>query len=448
MTSVFRRSPARALPSVARGEGVWLWDTEGRRYLDACSGAVVVNVGHGRREVVDAMAEQGARVAYVHNGEFTSEAAEGFCARLAALAPTGLDRVYPVSGGSEATESALKLARAYHRLRGNPGKWRVIARRVSYHGNTVGALSMSGHAVRRAPYDPLLLDFPHIEGPDLYRDPDPASPANTGAALEEAILAAGPETVAAFIAEPVVGAAGGALTPPSGHFERIREVCDRHDVLFIADEVMTGVGRTGRMWGIQHSAAIPDLLVAGKGLASGYAPLAAVLVSPRVHDLFTELDQPFVHGFTYAGHPIACAAGRAVLDIVVREGLAERAATQGEKLDALLREVAGRHPIVGDVRGRGLMRGIELVADRETKAPHPAALEVASRFGEAALRRGLCIYPGAGHLPGPAGDQALIAPPLVVDDAELGELASRLDGSLAELERELEAAPLVQARAV
>ncbi|MBO0702314.1 MAG: aspartate aminotransferase family protein, partial [Candidatus Dormibacteraeota bacterium] len=314
MSSVFRRSPGSVMPSIARGEGVWLWDTDGRRYLDGCSGAVVVNVGHGRREVVEAMARQGEKVAYLHGGEFTSEALEAFSARLAAIAPAGLDRIYPVSGGSEATESALKLARAYHRLRGNPGKWRVIARRVSYHGNTLGALSMSGHAVRRAPYSPLLLDFPHIEGPDLYRDPDPASPANTGAALEAAILAAGPESVAAFIAEPVVGAAGGALTAPPGHFERIREICDRYDVLLIADEVMTGVGRTGRMWGIQHSAAVPDLLVAGKGLASGYAPLAAVLVSARVHDLFTELDQPFVHGFTYSGHPIACAAGQAVLD--------------------------------------------------------------------------------------------------------------------------------------
>ncbi|MBO0707557.1 MAG: aspartate aminotransferase family protein [Candidatus Dormibacteraeota bacterium] len=439
MSTVFRRSPGGPVTSIARGEGVWLWDTQGRRYLDGCSGAVVVNVGHGRTEVVEAMARQGRQVAYVHNGEFTSEAAEDFTARLAALAPRGLDRVYPVSGGSEATESALKLARAYHRLRGNPAKWRVIARRVSYHGNTVGALSMSGHAVRRAPYAPLLLDFPHIEGPDLYRDPDPASPASTGAALEEAILAAGPETVAAFIAEPVVGAAGGALTAPPGHFERIREICDRHDVLFIADEVMTGVGRTGRMWGIQHSDAAPDLLVAGKGLASGYAPLAAVLVSARIHDLFTELDQPFVHGFTYAGHPISCAAGCAVLDIVVREGLVERAAERGERLEALLREVAARHPMVGDVRGRGLMRGIELVADPESKAPFPAGMGVAGRLGDAALRRGLCVYPGGGHLPGPAGDQALIAPPLVVDDAELGELASRLDESLGELERELTA---------
>lgn len=439
MSAVFRRIPGTAPPSITRGEGVWLWDTEGRRYLDGCSGAVVVNVGHGRTEVMEAIARQGRQVAFVHGGEFTSPALDDFCARLAALAPRGLDRVYPVSGGSEATETALKLARAYHRLRGRHGKWRVIARRVSYHGTTLGALSMSGHAARRAPYAPLLLDFPHLDGPDLYRDPDPHSPANTGAALEAAILAAGADSVAAFIAEPVVGAAGGALTPPPGHFERIREICDRYDVLFIADEVMTGVGRTGHMWGMQHSAATPDLLVAGKGLASGYAPLAAVLASARIHDLFAESDQPFVHGFTYAGHPLACAAGSAVLDIMVRERLAERAAAQGERLDTLLREVAARHPIVGDVRGRGLMRGIELVADRATKAPHPARMTVAARLGEAALRRGLCIYPGGGHLAGPSGDHALVAPPLVVDGAELGELASRLDESLGDLERELAA---------
>ncbi|MGH7920503.1 MAG: aspartate aminotransferase family protein, partial [Candidatus Dormibacteraceae bacterium] len=392
MTSVFRRSPGSAPPSIVRGDGVWLWDASGNRYLDGCSGAVVVNVGHGRQEVAAAMAAQGTQVAYVHNGEFTSDAQEAFCARLAALAPPGLDRVFPVSGGSEATETALKLAHAYHRLRGHPGKWRVVARRVSYHGNTVGALSMSGHAVRRAPYTPLLLDFPHIEGPDLYRHGDPGCAACTGDALEKAILEAGPETVAAFIAEPEVGAAGGALTPPPGHFERIREICDRHDVLFIADEVMTGVGRTGRMWGIQHSDALPDLLVAGKGLASGYAPLAAVLVAARIHDLFSELDEPFVHGFTYAGHPIACAAGSQVLDIVVREELAQRAETQGERLDALLHQVAARHRIVGDVRGRGLMRGIELVQDGETKAPYPATAQASTRLGEAALRRGLCVY--------------------------------------------------------
>ena len=411
-THVFRRNPAHALPVITRAEGVHLWDGTGRRYLDGCSGAVVVNVGHGRGEVLDAMAEQGRRVAYVHGEHLTSEALEAFADRLAGLAPADLSHVYPVSGGSEATETALKLARAYHVLRGNPSKWRVIARRISYHGNTIGALSMSGHATRRAAYQALLADFPHIEGPYPYRcacGGDPACPACTGAALEDAILAAGPETVAAFIAEPVVGAAGGALVAPPGYYERIREICDRHDVLFIADEVMSGVARTGRMFGIEHWQATPDLLVAGKGLASGYAPLAAVLVGSRVHDLFLEMEQPFVHGYTYAGHPVSCAAGVAVLEIVEREHLAERASAMGERLGAALHQLSRRHAIVGDARGLGLLRGIELVRDPETKEPFPPELGAAARLGEAAQARGLLIYPGTGQVDGRSGDQALIA---------------------------------------
>ncbi|MFZ0215828.1 MAG: aspartate aminotransferase family protein [Candidatus Dormiibacterota bacterium] len=443
-THVFRRDPAHALPAIERGEGIYLWDDAGRRYLDGCSGAVVVNVGHGRQDVIAAMERQGRRVAYVHNDHFTSDVQEAFAGRLARLAPGELSHVYPVSGGSEATETALKLARAYHVLRGNPGKWRVIARRISYHGNTIGALSMSGHAVRRAPYQPLLADFPHIEGPYPYRcrcgGGDPQCPACTGSALEEAIVAAGPETVAAFIAEPVVGAAGGALVAPPGYFERVREICDRYDVLFIADEVMTGVGRTGRMFGIEHWDAPPDLLVAGKGLASGYAPLAAVVVASRVHDLFYELEAPFIHGFTYAGHPIACAAGVAVLDIVERERLAERAAARGERLATGLHELAKGHPIVGDVRGLGLLQGIELVQDRETKAPYAPGRGASARLGEEARRRGLLVYPGAGHLDGsegPAGDQALIAPPLVIEEAQIGELLTLLDEGLTAVESEL-----------
>jgi adenosylmethionine-8-amino-7-oxononanoate aminotransferase len=302
---------------------------------------------------------------------------------------------------------------------------------------------MSGHAARRLPYLPLLAGFRHIDGPYPYRcacqGADPTCPDCTGRALERALREVGPETVAAFIAEPVVGAAGGALVAPPGYFETIREICDRHDVLFIADEVMTGVARTGRAFGIQHWDAVPDLLVIGKGLASGYAPLAAVAASREVHGLFLELEQPFVHGYTYAGHPVSCAAGLAVLDIVERERLTERAATRGEELAAGLGELASRHPLVGDVRGLGLMRGIELVRDRETKEPFPVEWRASQRLAALALERGLAVYPGAGQVDGVRGDQALVAPPLVIDGEELAELLERLDGSLGALQAELSA---------
>jgi adenosylmethionine-8-amino-7-oxononanoate aminotransferase len=439
--NVFYREPAARLPAVDRGEGVYFWDVEGRRYLDGCSGAVVVNVGHGRQEIVDAMTAQGRRISYTHTDHFTSEAQEEFAARVARLTPGDLNRVFPVSGGSEANETAIKLARQYHVLRGHPGKWRVIARRPSYHGSTLGALSASGHGARRRPYLPMLVDFRHIDGPYTYRcrcgGGDPACPECTGTALERAIEDAGADTVAAFVAEPVVGAAGGALVAPPGYYETVREICDRHDVLFIADEVMSGVGRTGRAFGIQHWDAQPDLLVAGKGLASGYAPLAGVAVGEHVHAMFLELGHAFVHGFTYAGHPVSCAAGVAALDIVEREHLIERADAMGAKLGAGLAELAERHPIVGDARGLGLLRGIELVADRDTKEPFPRERGVAERLGALTMERGLLVYPGFAQIDGVRGDQALIAPPLVIDDAELAELLSMLDDSLGALEAEV-----------
>lgn len=439
--NVFYRHPLARLPAVDRGEGVYFWDTGGRRYLDGCSGSMVVNIGHGRGEVVDAMAAQGRRISYTHTDHFTSAAQEELATRVAALTPGELNRVYPVSGGSEANETAIKLARQYQLLRGHPDKWRVIGRRVSYHGNTLGALSASGHALRRRPYRPLLADFPHIDGPYPYRCPcggtDASCPECTGRVLERAIEEAGPDTVAAFIAEPVVGAAGGALVAPPGYFETVREICDRYDVLFIADEVMTGVGRTGRPFGIQHGDAQPDLLVAGKGLASGYAPLAAVVAAEQIHALFLEFDQTFIHGFTFAGHPVSCAAGVAALEIVEREGLIERSDQMGARLGAGLAELATRHPVIGDTRGLGLLRGIELVADRETKAPFPRGMGVAERLGELAMERGLLIYPGTSQVDGVNGDQALVGPPFVIQDGELSELLDRLDASLTALEAEL-----------
>jgi adenosylmethionine-8-amino-7-oxononanoate aminotransferase len=411
--------------------------------LDACSGAVVVTVGHGRTEVVDAIADQGRRVSYVHSEAWSTTVVDELAERLSAMAPGTLNRVFFCSGGSEATETALKLARQYHLLRGQAGKWRVVARRASYHGNTIGALSMSGHAARRQPYIPYLADFIHIDTPLPYRcgcaSADRGCDACSGRALEQAIVDAGPDTISAFIAEPLIGAAAGAVPAPPGHFEAVREICSRYDVLFIADEVMTGLGRTGKPFGIQHWDAVPDLLVVGKGLASGYAPLAAVLASDEVHDLFLELGAGFVHGFTFSSHPPSLAAGLAVQKIVEREGLVERAASQGSRLRAGLDRLAASHPIVGDVRGLGLMLGLELVADRASRTPYPAEFRVSQRLGQLAFARGLEIYPGSGHVDGVSGDQVIIAPPLIISDGEIAELLGLLDGAFGDLERELSA---------
>jgi adenosylmethionine-8-amino-7-oxononanoate aminotransferase len=435
---VFYRAPGRRLPVVERAAGVFLWDADDRRYLDGVAGALVVNVGHGRREVLEAMADQARRATFVHGSHFTNPPQERLAEELAALTPGDLNRVLFVSGGSEATETALKVARLYHLRSGRPERRKVIARWTSYHGGTLGALSMSGHVPRRRAHGPLLLEVPHIDPPYRYRCrrcDDGTCEACSGRNLEEAILREGPDQVAAFIAEPVVGAAGGAITPPPGYYRTIREICDRYGVLFIADEVMTGVGRTGRMFGIEHWGVAPDLLVLGKGLASGYSPLAAVAVREDVHDALVGGEQAY--GFTYAGNPLSCAAGLACLRLVREEALPERAAVMGQRLRAGLGDLAERHPTVGDVRGLGLMLGVELVRDRETKEPFPADLRVADRLDEAALRRGLVLYPGRGHVDGARGDQFLIGPPLTITAQEVDLLLDLLDGALSDLERAL-----------
>lgn len=437
---VFYRDPSHAYPVADRAEGVFIWDASGKRYLDGSSGALVVNIGHGRREVVQAMVEQAGRVAYVHNGQFTNPAAEELASLLAEHVPGDLNRVYFVSGGSEATEAALKLARQYHVLRGNATKWKVISRWTGFHGNTLGALSMSGHVARRRTYAPLLVDFPKIEPSYPYRCgrcSDGSCDACSGRVLEQAILREGPEHVAAFIAEPLVGAAGGAITPPPGYFQTVREICDRYDVLFIADEVMTGGGRTGRLLAVEHWDVTPDLAVMGKGLASGYAPLAGLAVRDAIHDVFGAAGATFNHGHTFGGHPVSCAAGLASVRILLREALAEHAASMGERVRSGLERLAARYAVIGEVRGLGLMLGVELVRDRGTKEPFPAEKHVAERLVQLAFDRGLIVYPGAGQVDGVRGDQFMVGPPLVIAEQEADLLLELLDDSLRALEREL-----------
>ncbi|MGE0541206.1 MAG: aspartate aminotransferase family protein [Dehalococcoidia bacterium] len=428
-SNLFRRSATQPLPEVVRAEGVWIESADGRRYLDGSAGALVASIGHGVRAVVEAQARQAGAVAYVHGTHFSVPAQENLAARLAAMAPAGLDRVYPVSGGSEANESAIKFARQVHLERGEPERHLTIGRQTSYHGNTLGALAVSGHAARRQPYRPLLRDQPHIPASYCYRCPFGLEPASCGARcaeeLEVEVKRTGAQYISAFIAEPVVGAAGGALVPPPEYFAIIREICDRYGVLFIADEVMTGIGRTGKNFAVDHWNVVPDVITTGKGVGGGYAPLGAMIVQERHFQTIAQGTGSFVHGFTYGGHPPSVAAGAAVLAYVQEHDLVARSATMGERLAERLDPLRDR-PIVGDLRGLGLMRGIELVRDRRTKEPFDRSLRVAERIGEAAFERGLIIYPGSGNADGINGDQILIGPPLVISEAEVDLLAERL----------------------
>jgi len=436
---VFYRSPAKKYPMAVRSEGIYIYDSEGKRYLDGSSGALVVNIGHGVREVAQAMAEQCSRLAFSHGSQFTSEPQEKLAALLAEMAPGDLDYAYFTSGGSEATETALKLARQYHLERGKVRKSKVIARWTSYHGNTIGALSMSGNPGRRRPYSPLLLDFPHIPPAYCYRCPfgmaHPQCDLKCAQTLEDEIVRQGAENISAFIAEPVVGASAGALPAPEGYFQRIREICDRHDVLFIADEVMCGCGRTGRDFAIQHWDVVPDILVTAKGLASGYAPLAATIVRREIHQAFEKGSGQFVHGHTYGGSPLSCAVGFSVLRLVREWGLTGRAAEQGDYMRSRLEELR-KYPFVGDIRGKGLMLGIEFVKDRGTKEPFPPEIRFNSRVGSTAFANGLITYPGGGSVDGSRGDHLLLGPPLVITRAEIDELVATLDLTLDRVSRE------------
>ena len=432
---VFSRAPGRTLPIAVRGEGSTIWDGSGRAYLDAAGGAVVVNVGHGRRQITTALAEQLGRIAYAHGTTFTSEVLEAYAAELGPLLPVdGPAAVYPVSGGSEAIETAVKLARAYHLARGEPERWTVVARWGSYHGNTLGALDLSGRRPLRRPYEAWLGRFRHVSAPYEYRADDAGSnaladPTALALELERTILSAGPTAVAAFVAEPIVGATLGAVVPPDGYWPAIADVCRRHGVLLIADEVMTGFGRTGAWFGIDHWRVRPDIVVAAKGATSGYWPFGFVAASDRVHR--TVIDGGgFVHGFTFSHSIGGATVGREVLRILREEGLVDASAVKGQVLKSLLRGHLGDHPHVGDIRGRGLLVGVELVADRETRAPFPRSMKLTEAVVGAARDRGLLLYSGTGNADGTNGDTILLGPPLVVTHDELERIAAGLADAL------------------
>ncbi len=440
MTSgrVFRRSGQADPPVAVRAEGSVVWDSTGREYLDAAGGAIVVNIGHGRREVAEVMAAQAARLAYAHGSVFTTEPLEAYVAAVGRHLPVDDPAIYPVSGGSEAIETALKLARAYHLARGETERWIVYSRWGSYHGNTLGALDLSGRKSLRRPYEGWLGRFRHVSAAYPYRAALAGANALGSAdelavELDRAFEAAGPGTVAAFVAEPIVGATLAAVIPPDGYWPLIAEVCRRHGVLLIGDEVMTGFGRTGRWFGLDHWGVRPDMLVAAKGATSGYWPFGFVAASGEVFGTVTgKVGAPgvagsgFVHGFTYSHGPVAAAVAGEVLRILETESLVAASASKGERLISGLRARLGDHPIVGEIRGRGLLIGLELVADRESRDPFPRATRVTEAVVRAARDRGLLVYSGTGNANGIDGDTILLGPPFIITDAEIEQVVETL----------------------
>ncbi len=442
MTHIIHRNPHVLLPVAASGSGCTITDTQGRRYLDASGGAAVSCLGHGHREVQAAIVAQLSALEYAHTSFFTTEAAEALAAALAARSPAELDQAYFVSSGSEAVETALKMARQYHVDRGEPQRFRFLARRQSYHGNTLAALAIGGNMARRALYQPLLMESHHVSPcfPFRYREAgetDEHYGNRLAAELEATITGLGADTVAAFVAETVVGATAGTVAPVAGYFRKIREVCDRHGVLLILDEVMCGVGRTGTYHAFEQEGVVPDILTLAKGLGSGYQPIGAVLAHRKVVNVMHQGSGAFQHGHTYVGHPVACAAALSVQRIIQRDGLVEQVAVLGPRFERLLHDALGEHPHVADIRGRGLFWSVELVADRAHHLPFDPALKLNARIKVAAERHGLLCYPGGGTIDGSRGDHVLLAPPYIVTETELESIAGRLRLAIDDAVREI-----------
>ena len=426
-------------PVLDQSHGVYMWDQDGKRYLDGSSGAMVCNIGHSNPRVLAAMQRQMEKSTFGYRLHFETEASEALAKKLTDLMPEGLNKVFFVSGGSEAVESAMKLARQYAVATNNATRWKVISRTPSYHGCTLGALAVTGYASLTKPFEPMMQEMPKIPAPRAYLDGlDPGDRA-TGIyyadMLEAQIILEGPETVLGFILEPIGGASTGALVPPAGYMERIREICDRYGVLLIMDEVMTGAGRTGAFLGCEHSSTRPDIVVMSKGLGAGYMPLGAVIADEKI--VTPVLDQGgFAHGFTYAGNPLACAAGLAVVTEIEMRGLLENAAQMGDTLIARLNGLMQKHEIIGDVRGKGLLTAFEFMADRDSKEPLPPHLNAHQKFVDMAYARGLIVYSRRTR-DGVAGDHIMVCPPLIVDNDHIDEIITGLDATLIEFTQDI-----------
>ncbi len=425
------------LPTIARAEGIYAWDTDGNRHIDACSGAIVAQLGHGHPAVRDAMLAQLDKVAFSYRTQFENQPAVDLAEKLVGLAGGRFDRVFFSSGGSESVESALKLARQYWVCRGEPARSVFIARQPSYHGSTMGALAMTSYTPLTRPFEPMIQLYPKVASPTQYRVPAGKTAEqhalDCADELDAAIREVGAERVAAFVAEPIGGASTGAEVPHDAYFTRIREICSRHGILLILDEVMTGIGRTGRWFGFQHWNVDADILCVAKGLGAGYYPTSAIVTRAELTDPILA-SGGFQHGYTYAGNPLASATALAVIDVIEREGLVENAAVTGDYLRNLLDDLATRHDFIGDVRGRGFLQAIEYVSDRDAKTPFAPALRFGEQVTRAAREQGVIVYPRK-SLMGETGDHTLIAPPLITTRAQCDEIVERLDQAFRTLGR-------------
>lgn len=431
--AVFRRQLTRDLVSAVAASGIWITDATGRRFIDGSGGPLVVNVGHGREEIAQAVASQIRTCAYVHPTMFTGKAVEKLAARLAAVSPMGIERFYFMTTGSEAVETAIKLARQIHIERGEPQRYRLISRWKSYHGLSLGALAATGRTGFRTPFAPMLPENHHISAPYCYRCDFgldyPSCDLRCAQALEEQILNLGPATVSAFLAETVSGATIAAVAPPDGYFQKIQEICDRHGVLLILDEVLCGVGRTGRFFASEHYDVVPDLVTLGKGLAGGTIALSAVGVQSKWFDAICQGSGSFVHGGTFSHHQVGCAAGNAVLDILEKEDLVARADRLGKELGDLLKQRLYGHRHVGDIRGIGMLWGIEFVADRESRRPFPRREKVAERIWERLYADGVLLYKAVG-LAGADGDAMIVGPPFIISGQDMERIVEALEAAI------------------
>lgn len=432
---IFGRTAKAVMPVAVKGDGCYIIDENGKRYFDGSGGAAVSCLGHSNEAVRAAVKAQVDALEFAHTGFFTSPVAETLADKLIARAPAGIDRVYLVSGGSEAVEAAIKLARQYYMEIGQPERHHVIARRQSYHGNTLGALAAGGNEWRRAQFAPLLVPTTHISPCYAYRgQADDETPEQYGLRvaneLETQINRLGPDKVMAFVAEPVVGATLGAVTAVPGYFKRVREICDQYGVLLILDEVMCGMGRTGYLYACEHDGISPDIITIAKGLGAGYQPIGALLASQKIYEAISKGSGFFQHGHTYLGHPVAAAAANAVIDILTADGMMQRVTDQGNKLKAALEAEFGNHPNIGDIRGRGLFLGVELVQDRATKATFDPARKLHASIKAHAFERGLICYPMGGTIDGKHGDHVLLAPPFIIEDDQIDEVVTKLSQAI------------------
>ena len=438
MSHIFPRHTKDIPPTASFGEGCYLIDDKGKRYFDGSGGAAVSCLGHGDQEIISAIKNQVDKLAFAHTRFFTSDPAENLADLLIKNSPGDIDRVYFVSGGSEAVEASIKLARQYHLEKGDLNRKHIIARRQSYHGNTLGALAVGGNEWRRKQFSPLLINISHIAPCYEYIDKSDSESSfdygqRAAQELEDEILRLGKDEVIAFIAEPVVGATLGAVPAVKGYFKRIREICDKYGVLLILDEVMCGMGRTGYLFACEAENINPDILCIAKGLGAGYQPIGAMLCSSRIYDAIEHGSGFFQHGHTYIGHPVATAAGLAVVTALLDRGLIDQVKTMGDKLNLALKKELGQHPNIGDIRGRGLFQGIELVEDRETKKPFAPSLAISKKIKDLTFKAGLICYPMSGTRDGINGDHILLAPPYIINDSQIDEVVGKLSLSISQL---------------